>query len=105
MLLRLVPALEFGANVDLEVRPVLVVEEAAQHCTNAIETFFRVMKSPIRKEELVGKAALLRSIPTALDASSRQQHHNFFSGAYEREGADKYERGISARHRTPKDYL
>ena len=63
------------------------------------------MKSHIQKEELVGKAALLRSIPKALDAISRQQYHNFFSGAYEREGAEKYERGISTRHRTPKNYL
>ena len=33
---------------------------------------------------------------------TRQQYHNFFSGAYEREGAEKYERGISTRHRTLK---
>ena len=63
-----------------------------QHYTNAIENFFSVMKSHIQKEELAGKAALLRSIPKALDAISRQQYHNFFSGAYEREGAEKYER-------------
>ena len=30
---------------------------------------------------------------------------NFFSGAYEREGAEKYERGVSTRRRTPKNYL
>lgn len=76
-----------------------------QHYTNAIENFFSVMKSHIQKEELVGRAALLRSIPKALDAISRQQYHNFFSGAYEREGAEKYERGISTRRRTPKNYL
>ena len=58
------------------------------------------MKSHIQKEELVGRAALLRSIPKALDALSRLQYHNFFSDAYEREGAEKYERGISTRRRT-----
>ena len=70
-----------------------------------IENFFSVMKSHIQKEELVCKTALLRSIPKALDAISRQQYHNFFSGAYEREGAERYERGISTRRRTPKNYL
>ena len=39
------------------------------------------------------------------DPLSRMQYHNFFSGAYEREGAEKYERGVSTRHRTPKNYL
>ena len=38
-----------------------------QHYTNAIETFFSVMKSHIQKEELIGRAALLRSIPKALE--------------------------------------
>ena len=59
------------------------------------------MKSHIQKEELVGKAALLRSIPKALDAKSRQQYHNFFSSAYEREGVETYERGLELQNATP----
>ena len=76
-----------------------------QHYTNAIENFFSVLKSYIQKDEIVGRAALLRSVQTSIGKITPRQYRNFFRGAYERTGSEKYDRGVSTRHRSPKNYL
>ena len=76
-----------------------------QHYTNAIENFFSVLKSHIQKEGLVGRRALISSVQKAILAMSRSQYRNFFKGAYERDGSEKYTKGVSTRWRTPKTYL
>lgn len=76
-----------------------------QHYTNAIENFFSVLKSYIQKDEIVGRAALLRSVQTSIGKITPRQYRNFFRGAYERTGSEKYDRGGSTRHRSPKNYL
>ena len=76
-----------------------------QHYTNAIENLFRVLKSHIQKDEIVGRAALLRSVRTSIGKIVPSQYRNFFRGAYERTGSGKYDRGVSTRHRSPKDDL
>tara|TARA_B110000046_G_scaffold156654_1_gene167549 strand:- start:289 stop:603 length:315 start_codon:yes stop_codon:yes gene_type:complete len=89
----------------IQQRNELLYSVPYQHYTNAIENFFSVLKSHIQKDEIVGRAALLRSVRTSIGKIAPSQYRNFFRGAYERTGSEKYDRGVSTRHRSPKNYL
>ena len=86
----------------IQQRNELLYSVPYQHYTNAIENFFSVLKSYIQKDEIVGRAALLRSVQTSIGKITPRQYRNFFRGAYERTGSEKYDRGVCTRHRSPK---
>jgi len=66
-----------------------------QHYTNAIENFFSVLKSKLRKLEGVTYNELKENIKKTLKIISDDTYKNIFKGAYERDV--KYEKNVNVR--------
>ena len=74
-----------------------------QHFTNAIEGYFSVLKSHLRKMPGLKYTELKNNIGKAADAIPTQYYINLFNGAYNREALYKKQR--RTRKRKQKKYL
>jgi transposase len=74
-----------------------------QHFTNAIEGYFSVLKSHLRKMTGLKYNELKRNIGKAVDSIPQQYYVNLFNGAYKREGVYKKQR--RTRKKKQKKYL
>ena len=74
-----------------------------QHFTNAIEGYFSVLKSHLRKLPGLKYTELKNNIEKAVDTIPTQYYINLFNGSYNREGFYKKQR--RTRKRKQKKYL
>ena len=74
-----------------------------QHFTNAIENFFSVLKSKLRKTKGIGYNTLLLNVKECLDKIPEKTFTNLFNGSYNRK--IKFTKKKSNRERPLKNYL
>lgn len=98
-----------GAHRNEQIRALvnkdnnLLYSVPYQHFTNAIEGYFSVLKSHLRKMPGLKYTELKTNIGKAVDAIPTQYYINLFNGAYNREGLYKKQR--QTRKRKQKKYL
>jgi transposase len=81
---------------------ILLYSVPYQHYTNAIENFFSVLKSHMRKEKPIGKQAILEAIKKALERIPKKHYIGFYKNAFERD--KPVEKKPSTRERLLKNY-
>ena len=74
-----------------------------QHFTNAIENFFSVLKSKLRKTKGIGYNTLLLNVKECLNKIPEKTFTNLFNGSYNRK--IKFTKKKSNRERPLKNYL
>jgi transposase len=98
-----------GAHRNEQIRTLvnkdnhLLYSVPYQHFTNAIEGYFSVLKSHLRKMPGLKYTELKTNIRKVVDAIPTQYYNNLFNGAYNREGLYKKQR--QTRKRKQKKYL